>query len=91
MKYKILVERGSELHRIFIKYLKKINEVCLRQKSKDKRDEEAIQLIEQCHSIIKDTIAKDMEWTKWRISFDGNPSMQDVSLGKISVYVQELE
>lgn len=86
--YKILIDRSSRLHSLICKYFKKTEEVCFRQSSKDKRDKEAKELIDEAHLIIKNTIAKDFGWKLWDIKYE-RCNMRDMRLHNVSLYVQE--
>lgn len=86
--HKILVEYDSKLHNLYCKLILESTRTCLFHKSKLKRDEKVKSLAEQCHDIIKNTIAKDLTLEAWSIGHDGKPSKADFMMGKVSVYVE---
>lgn len=86
--YKILIDRSSRLHNLICKYFNKREEVCFRQSSKDKRDKEAKELINEAHIIIKNTIAEDFGWKHWDIKYE-RVTVRDMRLHQVTLYVQE--
>lgn len=86
--YKILIDRKSKLHNLVCSYFNKTKEPCFRQSSKDRRDKEAKELIDEAHTIIKNTIAKDFGWDYWDIKFE-RCSMVEMSTHNVTLYVQE--
>lgn len=85
--HKILVEHDTELHDLYCQLILECDRTCFFRKSKLKRDEKVKSLNEQCHQIIKNTIAKDLSLEAWSIDHDGNPSKADFMMGKVSVCV----
>ena len=86
MKHKILIEKGSSLHKLICEAYIESNKFCFTKSSRQSRDKRVLELLGKIEVIIAATYAKEFKWNKWDYNYE-KCSLRDFLDHNVSIFV----